>query len=234
MCSQIGHFWCVELFIYDGDYIYYYNGRLWEKDISKKHIIHYFNKKLYRFCRDAYYDNDSEKDDKKLAASKIILGIQQARKKEDILKEICPLISRDVEFDAEWYIVQFNNKVLDLRTMTFEECSPKYFTSKSVGYDVVDRDMENEKWFMENIIDRIFPNEEDRKTYLQYLSTSLEGRTLERMMIARGQGRNGKGVINELMISTMGEYGHQCNANLFMGKTKDGPNPALARNVCFQ
>ena len=73
-----------EEFIYDGDYIYYYNGRLWEKDISKKHIIHYFNKKLYRFCRDAYYDNDSEKDDKKLTTLKIILGIQQARKKEDI------------------------------------------------------------------------------------------------------------------------------------------------------
>ena len=72
---------------YDGDYIYYYNGRLWEKDSSKKHIIHYLNEKLYRFCRDAYYDNDSEKDDTKLATLKIILGIQQARKKEDILRK---------------------------------------------------------------------------------------------------------------------------------------------------
>ena len=214
-------------FIYDGDVVYHYNGALWEQDESNKHLLHYLNEKFYSYLRKAYYENDGMEDDKG-ATFKAIRGIQQARKKEDLLKELKPLLHRNVEFDDQWFIVQFNNKVFDLQTMEFKECSPEYYTSKSMGYDVEERDAEKEAWFMENVVERIFPDEDDRKTYLQYIATALEGRTLEKMMIARGAGRNGKGVINELMLSTMGEYGHQCDANLFLGKVRDGPNPALA------
>ena len=56
--------------------------------------------------------------------------------------------------------------------MTFEVLT-KVFYEQSVGYDVVDRDMENEKWFMEHILSEFSQMRKIEKRILQYLSTSL-------------------------------------------------------------
>ena len=217
-----------DVFVRDADATYFYNGWMWHRDASEHHLYYYLNEKFYTWMKEQYHKQNSMDTDDKGATFKAIRGLRQQKKKVDIIKEINRLIFKEIEFDSIWYYIHFTNGVLDLRTMEFGESKPEYLNSQCLGYDYAPRDETKMAWFMENVITRIFPDLEDRKTYLQYLSTALEGRTLEKMMIARGGGRNGKGVINELMIRTMGDYGHQCDANLFLGKVKDGANPALA------
>ena len=62
------------------------------------------------------------------------------------------------------------------------------------------------------------------------LATALYGKTLEKFTVANGSGGNGKGMLNELMMFTMGDYGinADCSIVLGNGKPKNGPNAELA------
>ena len=56
------------------------------------------------------------------------------------------------------------------------------------------------------IINNIFPIENERDLYLSILSTGLEGRCLEKFTIANGNGRNGKGLLHDLYLCGLGNY----------------------------
>jgi phage/plasmid-associated DNA primase len=60
------------------------------------------------------------------------------------------------------------------------------------------------------------------------LSTGLQGQTLEKFIVANGSGGNGKGVINELALSTFGNYGYVLPSNVLLNPLKTGSNPEVA------
>ena len=59
---------------------------------------------------------------------------------------------------------------------------------------------------MNDIIEKIMPIKEERDL-LEILSTGLEGRCLENFIIFNGNGRNGKGVIDDIVLKALGNYG---------------------------
>ena len=226
-------------FAFDGDNMYYYNGSIWENAGPKggRMLYKYINKHLHKFLLDEYWDKDWARKDTKGSIIKAINNIQNNKTKQNIIKEIRNNVKKVEHFDPYWFIVQFNNKVLDLRTHEIKDCDPKYLSSKTVNYDYKPRNEEEITYFKENIINTILPDEHERKTYLQFLSTSLEGRTCPQLMIAIGGGRNGKGLLSDHLEYVLGgsldtSYSHTCRAKLFQTSTFNsstcGANPELA------
>jgi phage/plasmid-associated DNA primase len=72
------------------------------------------------------------------------------------------------------------------------------------------------------------PIKEERDTLLQILSTTLEGRCLEKFIIFNGGGGNGKGLINDLLLNMLGNYGMIGNNSILFEKNKTGSNPEKA------
>jgi len=79
------------------------------------------------------------------------------------------------------------------------------------------------------IFTSIFPDPEILKCYLSILRTGLSGYRLEKIVIANGNGRNGKGLINELFEFLLGKYFYKLPVDML---TKDinmmGANPQIA------
>ena len=63
---------------------------------------------------------------------------------------------------------------------------------------------------------------------MELLSTGLQGETLEKFIVANGSGGNFKGVINELALSTFGNYGYVLPSNVLLNPLKTGSNPEVA------
>lgn len=72
------------------------------------------------------------------------------------------------------------------------------------------------------------PIEEEKDALLQILATGLEGRCLEKFIIQNGAGGNGKGVINDLFLASLGNYGFVGNNSVLFEKSKTGSNPEKA------
>jgi phage/plasmid-associated DNA primase len=62
------------------------------------------------------------------------------------------------------------------------------------------------------------------------LSTGLYGFQIENLFIATGEGRNGKGLINGLVLVMLGEYGYVLPSHVLMELIKTGANPADCKN----
>jgi phage/plasmid-associated DNA primase len=61
---------------------------------------------------------------------------------------------------------------------------------------------------MYSLLNTLFPEKESKTLYLTILSTGLDGIPLEKFILANGSGGNGKGLLNELMQYTLGEYSY--------------------------
>jgi phage/plasmid-associated DNA primase len=136
----------------------------------------------------------------------------------------------NVEFDADEFLLGFNNGVYDLRSMEFREASYEDFVSMSVGYDfTLDRNAEKENELM-NIFKRIHPEEETLNLWLSMYASMLCGLNIEKFFILQGHGRNGKGFMNEFMAHTLGNhYIYYCEPSLLTHKfDTTSANPSLA------
>ena len=72
------------------------------------------------------------------------------------------------------------------------------------------------------------PIKEERDAYLQLLCTGIDGRCLEKFVIFAGNGGNGKGMIDDLMLLMLGNYGLIGNNGLLFETSKTGSNPEKA------
>ena len=108
--------------------------------------------------------------------------------------------------------------------MSFREYKYDDYISITTGYDWVEPIKEDIE-FIQDMLNKIFPNKDEQKIYLIICSTGLEGRCLERFIIANGNGRNGKGVLNDLLLICFGKYGLIGNNAILFETNKTGSNP---------
>ena len=131
-------------------------------------------------------------------------------------------------FDMKPYIFRFNNRSIDLRTGRDIEIKKTDYITQSTGKEWINPTAEQMK-VIDNLFISIFPDEEVRKCYLSVLLLALTGIRQERLFIANGGGRNGKGLINELMFESMGNYAYKLPVELLIkDMNKTGANPQLA------
>ena len=212
-------------FIWKDNILYCFNGKYWEKDDSLMRI--YISDELIDFLKDILatcYWNDNEfglfkKQLKKLETLAFKKEIVETTK--DYLK------NNNIDFDSKYWLFGFNNVVYDLKLCEFRDYKYDDYISVTTGYDWT---MPNNDFVekIEKIINQIFPEKEERKLYLTILSTALEGRCLEKFVVSSGNGRNGKGLLNDLALASMGNYGLIANNAILFELNKTGSNPEKA------
>ena len=116
----------------------------------------------------------------------------------------------EIEFDKIPHLIAFKTKVYDLIKKELRAIRPTDYISLSTGYDLEDRDEELIK-DLHNLIKQIMPDEVSRRCLLSIYARALFGKTSEKFIILNGKGRNGKGVLNELIMMVFGEYGFDLN-----------------------
>lgn len=147
----------------------------------------------------------------------------------DTLKMMLKRKSKKIHFDTlRPNVICFENCNIDVRTREHVEIKKEDYITKKLGYDWIDP-TEEECAELQQIIERILPNEEIRKCYMSALWCGMVGKQIEKFIIATGGGRNGKGVINELFEAFLtDEYFYTGNVTAITENIKGGANQELA------
>jgi len=202
--------------------LYCYNGKYWENDsILFRQCL---STDLYEFLK------------------KILVEVYWNNKDFNVLKNKieklkCVAFKRDVEetykeygtnnlinFDDKWNLFGFNNCVYDLLTNEFRDYYYNDYISITCGYDWREPTDEEIK-VVNDLIESIMPVKEERELFLQIMCTALDGKCLEKFIIFNGGGGNGKGVIDDLLLKAVGNYGMIGNNGILFETSKTGSNP---------
>ena len=129
-------------------------------------------------------------------------------------------------FDANRYVFSFTNKSYNLKNNV-------WFVPNKFDYILTTCNKEwreptqEQKTKIKELFESIFPNEDVRKAYISILRSGLTGIRHEYFIIATGGGRNGKGLINELMNYLLGDYSGTLHLSLLTKEIKSGANTEL-------
>ena len=146
--------------------------------------------------------------------------------KNKLVKECQDILARTIEnWELNPYHFCFNNTVFDIRTGTQIDATNKEdLMTFSTGYDYVEPS-EDQISEIERCVANIFMIEDERDCYMTILSTGLYGKTLDRFIMGNGGGGNGKNVINDLMLKSVGGYGTKMSPAVLQSALKTGASP---------
>ena len=131
-------------------------------------------------------------------------------------------------FDNKPYIFAFKNKAFDLKTGLPYDIKKEDYITQNTGRDYVNP-TDEQLDVVAKVFNSIFPDPEVGKCYLSVLRLCLSGEHPEKLFIANGQGRNGKGLINELAFKLLGQYAYKMSIEVLTKEVKKtGANPELA------
>ena len=133
----------------------------------------------------------------------------------------------EIQFDKNPYLLPFNNTCYDLKTHNWVGTRRENYILETTGYNWITPN-ESQITKISKLIDEIFPDPEIRQEYIHYLATGLYGIPIEKFIFASGGGGNGKGVINELVLEVLGNFGYSANNAVLLNPLKEGGNPAIA------
>jgi hypothetical protein len=136
-----------------------------------------------------------------------------------------------IQFDRKPFLLGFNNGVYDLETDEFREHRYEDYLTMSVGYDfVTQRNPQLEKE-VSDVLGKVQTDGDMRTFLLVVLATGLCGLCVESFHIFNGNGRNGKGFVDEFTIRTLGDdYSYYAEPTLVTKEMNSsaGPNPQVA------
>jgi P4 family phage/plasmid primase-like protien len=133
-------------------------------------------------------------------------------------------------FDTNRNIFAFNNCIYDNSILSFRDILPTDYITITTGYDLPSLDIPVEPK-LEKFLNGIFENEEQKKYLLRILAYSLFGdRRHQELYMFSGAGGNGKGIVINLLISSLGNYCKNLPSTYVTkpSDNKDGALPTLA------
>jgi phage/plasmid-associated DNA primase len=234
--------------IYKDDLVYIFHNRLWYEDRKlnklKFYVCKYLTEYLGEIGIQLYKKVIECEQDEKLKGlapnyrkqldevNKCLASVQTATKKtkisECIIHNLSIIDFTDIEFDMNGYLLPFKNNVYDLRTHKFRKAEKYDYIINNIPYNLEDRDSEK-ILLLENLFNKIFPDEEIKENYFAYLVTCLYGVHVEKFVIANGGGGNGKGLINELMEEMLtSSFCYKCSNAVLLQPLKEGINTQVA------
>jgi phage/plasmid-associated DNA primase len=214
-----------KIFIYIGKKIYCFNGKIWKQDDIL--IKHFISNELYEFLKmilvELYFDH---KDFNSMKSQ--IKKLKSTNFKKDVVETYREIGTNDeINLDNKWNLFGFNNLVYDLDEEIFREYKYDDYVSITTGYDWIEPS-EEEINTLKKILHEIMPEQEEYNLYLQILSSTLDGKCLEKFIIFSGNGGNGKGVVDDLLLVALGNYGMIGNNSILFETNKTGSNPEKA------
>lgn len=210
--------------------LYYHRGKKTEElnELNKHLILETAQDKKQKIemeitCLRKYMDNISNK----------IKSLDNNTFKNTILKELVEYVlpnhkSRvNVEFDTKTPdIFVFANVAYNLKTREPYEIKKEDYITISCNYEYIEpstEDIERIDALFDSILDT-----DEKRSYISILRSALSGNRIEKFHIANGVGRNGKGVLNELMMACVGAYGYKAPIDLLTKEIASGANPEVA------
>ena len=145
----------------------------------------------------------------------------------DAFKEYLNHRKDDFDMDDKPYLLAFKNKIYDFKTKEFREQRKEDYITMSCGYNWIEP-TQGQMDLIKELIETIFVNPEIRKCYISILRNACIGICAEKFIIANGGGRNGKGVLNDIMRCALGKYAYKGTCDTLCGKIKAGANPEVA------
>ena len=233
-------------FVYSNKQLYFYDSIYWKKDNDKHAYLNnhidknvfidlftqfqiYEKNMLQKMLKDDTIDSKSQ-NDKLDVIRKTIISLRNFKSREPYIKDIiCKITNEDLKFDENPYLFAFTNKVYDLKEMKFQEQSnPLDYISMTCGYDYNDNyDLQN-KTEVKDLFKSIHKNKNIHNYHLTALATGLLGIPIEKFIVLTGTGGNGKSLIDDFMLETVGEFGYLMPTILLTQPLKAGSNPELA------
>jgi P4 family phage/plasmid primase-like protien len=134
------------------------------------------------------------------------------------------------ELDTKDNLLGFNNGVFDLKTSSFRIGTIHDKISMTTGYNYTDNYNKENFEFIDKMIDGYFKTAETARWFKKHLGSLLvAGNKEEKGYFWVGNGRNGKGTLDGLLINTLGNYYHQLNNEFFTVQKKHagGPEPEI-------
>jgi phage/plasmid-associated DNA primase len=203
-------------------YVYWYNeinGGRWydETDKNKQHKITLFiSEKMYSLIKEKIdVDTELNEDEKIKLLKKLRDNTSSGGKINDITKHILSNAKEtETDFNSNPFLLGFDNGVYDLNKYEFRPYNFDDYITITTGYDYEPLDLKNDENIkllkeMNDIIETIHPNEENRLLYKQILASGLDGRAYQKLFLLNGAGGNGKGLTGSLMDAVLGGYYHQ-------------------------
>ena len=130
-------------------------------------------------------------------------------------------------FDQNPDLFNFTNGVYNTRAGGFFEREQYHFCRMTSGRPWEHPSPES-MLKVDALVKQVFPREDIRLGYVSVLKSGLTGTRPENFTIANGEGRNGKGMLNELALYCAGEYGVVAHLELITKPIKSGANPEAA------
>lgn len=227
----------MDKYVYVDGKLYEYTGVYWSEQSDKRHTpLHLKVQTTFKkfICQEVsrMIDESNEKNDgKSMTLGKLMGQVIQACDNNNMRKAmvddiIYAITFNNIKMDANPDLLVFTNRVYDLGTAQWIQPNYKQYMSMTTGW--------NWNWAgadhtcLNKLLNQIFPNSKVRDHYLTILSTGLWGKQVEKIFNATGEGGNGKGVLNELMMSAVGDYGYVLPSSVLISEIKEGANPAIA------
>ncbi len=202
--------------------LFCYNGKYWETDsILFRQCL---STELYDFLKNILIEVYWNSKDFVSLKSRIekLKCVSFKRDIEETYKEYG--VNDEVKFDEKWNLFGFKNIVFDLEEGIFRDYRFDDYVSTTCGYDwrePTDKELKT----VSDLIESIMPVKDERDLLLQIMSTALDGKCLEKFVIFNGGGGNGKGVIDDLLLKAIGNYGMIGNNGILFETSKTGSNP---------
>jgi phage/plasmid-associated DNA primase len=178
------------------------------KNISKnlKMVLNDYNEKLTE-CKDnkdkydLLFDKMEQFRKHKNKIEEVKLIVNKTQWINNIMKEVRTTLNNNQTtedlFDKQHHLFAFTNAIFDLETGKRVKFDKKLYLTTNSGKKYIEPTQEQLET-IHNIFVSIFPDPEIRSCYMSILRTALSGYRLEKVVVANGNGRNGKGLINEL------------------------------------
>ena len=237
-------------FIFENNYLYHYNGVYWKRDNTKHYIkksimndlttyYKYIQKNIINIFKNTKDETTLSSKDKEVKEAELELIIKTLKecillcstntKIKNIVDLFEVIIEKDelIKWEMKPYYYVFDNKIFDLESGLWVEPKKEDYLFISCGYNY-ENSSEEDKEKLLFILNDIFPIEEEKEYYLYILSSMMIGRTLDKFIVANGEGGNGKSVLHELILEMLKNYGYVLSNDVLITPMKGGPNPQVA------
>jgi phage/plasmid-associated DNA primase len=139
---------------------------------------------------------------------------------------LCSMNLKNDIFDKNPDLFVFNNTCFDLQKKEWRKLTQFDYVLFTCKNDYI-KPTPTQIATIKKIVEDIFPDKEMRKSYMSILKNGLSGHRIEKFIIATGDGRNGKGLINDYMKYLLGDYYEILSLNLLTKPLKEGANTEL-------
>jgi P4 family phage/plasmid primase-like protien len=125
-------------------------------------------------------------------------------------------------------LIAFKNKVYDVEVGEFRDIKPSDYISITTKYNAPETSNKKYREKINKLLYSIFEDNDIIDYWLKTVGLSLFTNKFESLYIHTGGGRNGKGVMGDILSKALGEYYQQANSDLLTGEIKSATNPTLA------